>query len=305
MAVLRNRQCASMTRRRARTTARPRQRMWEAAPRPRRRRLCCQGASSRSLGCARADALGHLPGPLAWAIARQTDTRRAAGAWTAPWPRGSPSWAQRGSRNLRPRPTRRRLRRLTMSCPLLSGQRTRPGPGSARPPSGPDQVRTRTFPHASHRTLPRPHFNLPSRRLSAVTMAPSPPSMRLAWADARAVATLVCVALLSSAMPASAASAGGYAPKLLPPRRTRFVATTNGHSSSYQPLADLFITQNASYNVASAYCSSPGLITNTTVLPQPPFCFNNWTVPIRNGEWRPARWCRNPSMGCHGHGIGV
>jgi len=35
------------------------------------------------------------------------------------------------------------------------------------------------------------------------------------------------------------------------------------------------------WNVASAYCSSPGLVTNATVLPEPPFCWTNWTLPIR------------------------
>jgi len=67
----------------------------------------------------------------------------------------------------------------------------------------------------------------------------------------------------------------------LPPRRTRFVASTNGGSSSFQPLAELLLTQRTSWNVASAYCSSPGEITNSTVLPSPPFCYNNWTLPIR------------------------
>jgi hypothetical protein len=67
----------------------------------------------------------------------------------------------------------------------------------------------------------------------------------------------------------------------LPLRRTRFVASTNGGSSSFQPLADAFIQLNHSYNIASAYCSSPGTITNDTVLPSPPFCYNNWTLPIK------------------------
>ena len=67
----------------------------------------------------------------------------------------------------------------------------------------------------------------------------------------------------------------------LPRRRLGFVASTNGGASSFQPLADLFLQHVASWNVAHAYCSSPGLITNDTVLPQPPFCFENWTMPIR------------------------
>lgn len=70
-------------------------------------------------------------------------------------------------------------------------------------------------------------------------------------------------------------------PRTLPPRRTRFVASTNGGSSSFQPLADLLLSQKSSWNVASAYCSSPGEVSNSTVLPEPPFCYNNWTVPIR------------------------
>jgi hypothetical protein len=68
----------------------------------------------------------------------------------------------------------------------------------------------------------------------------------------------------------------------LPMRRTRFVASTNGGSSSFQPLADAFIQLNRSYNIASAYCSSPGTLTNETVLPSPPFCYENWTLPIKN-----------------------
>jgi hypothetical protein len=67
----------------------------------------------------------------------------------------------------------------------------------------------------------------------------------------------------------------------LPRRRLGFVASTNGGSSSFQPLADLFLAHAPSWNAAHAYCSSPGLITNDTVLPQPPFCYNNWTLPIR------------------------
>ena len=67
----------------------------------------------------------------------------------------------------------------------------------------------------------------------------------------------------------------------LPKRRLGFVASTNSGSSSYQPLADLFLSHASSWNVAHAYCSSPGAITNATVLPHPPFCYNNWTVPIR------------------------
>ena len=79
---------------------------------------------------------------------------------------------------------------------------------------------------------------------------------------------------------AIAASLGGGG-ALLPRRRLGFVASTNGGSSSFQPLADLFIEHASSWNAAHAYCSSPGLITNDTVLPQPPFCYNNWTLPIR------------------------
>jgi len=68
---------------------------------------------------------------------------------------------------------------------------------------------------------------------------------------------------------------------LLPRRRLGFVASTNGGSASFQPLADLLIAHASSWNAAHAYCSSPGLITNDTVLPQPPFCYHNWTAPIR------------------------
>jgi hypothetical protein len=67
----------------------------------------------------------------------------------------------------------------------------------------------------------------------------------------------------------------------LPKRRLSFVASTNAGSTSFQPLADLLISRKASWNVAHAYCSSPGEITNATVLPEPPFCYNNWTLPIR------------------------
>lgn len=67
----------------------------------------------------------------------------------------------------------------------------------------------------------------------------------------------------------------------LPKRRLGFVASTNSGSQSFQPLADLFIEHSSSWNVAHAYCSSPGEITNATILPSPPFCYNNWTVPIR------------------------
>ena len=82
-------------------------------------------------------------------------------------------------------------------------------------------------------------------------------------------ALLLCGALaLSAAAP-------------LPKRRTSFIASTNAGSSSFQPLADLLLEHASSWNVASAYCSSPGEITNATELPNPPFCYNNWTVPIR------------------------
>jgi hypothetical protein len=67
----------------------------------------------------------------------------------------------------------------------------------------------------------------------------------------------------------------------LPKRRLSFVASTNAGSASFQPLADLFISRKNSWNVAHAYCSSPGEISNATVLPEPPFCYNNWTLPIR------------------------
>lgn len=67
----------------------------------------------------------------------------------------------------------------------------------------------------------------------------------------------------------------------LPKRRLSFVASTNAGSSSLQPLADLLIAHNSSWNVAHAYCSSPGEVTNATVLPDPPFCYRNWTLPIR------------------------
>ena len=61
----------------------------------------------------------------------------------------------------------------------------------------------------------------------------------------------------------------------------RFVASTNAGSSSYQPLAELLLAHASSWNVASAYCSSPGLVTNATELPSPPFCYENWTLSIR------------------------
>jgi len=64
-------------------------------------------------------------------------------------------------------------------------------------------------------------------------------------------------------------------------RRIGFVASTNGGSESFQPLADLLIEHSDSWTVAHAYCSSPGEITNNTVLPSPPFCYKNWTVPIQ------------------------
>lgn len=68
----------------------------------------------------------------------------------------------------------------------------------------------------------------------------------------------------------------------LPARRTTFVASTNGDSGTFQPLADLLIAHGSSWNVASAYCSSPGEVSNATVLPSPPFCYRNWTLPIRD-----------------------
>ena len=67
----------------------------------------------------------------------------------------------------------------------------------------------------------------------------------------------------------------------LPRRRLGFVASTNGGAASFQPLADLFLAHAASWNAAHAYCSSPGEVTNATELPQPPFCWANWTAPIR------------------------
>lgn len=63
-------------------------------------------------------------------------------------------------------------------------------------------------------------------------------------------------------------------------RRIGFVASTNGGSESFQPLADLLISHSESWTVAHAYCSSPGEVTNDTILPSPPFCYKNWTVPI-------------------------
>ena len=63
-------------------------------------------------------------------------------------------------------------------------------------------------------------------------------------------------------------------------RRIGFVASTNGGSESFQPLADTLIAHSNSWTVAHAYCSSPGEITNETILPSPPFCYKNWTVPI-------------------------
>jgi len=64
-------------------------------------------------------------------------------------------------------------------------------------------------------------------------------------------------------------------------RRIGFVASTNGGSESLQPLADALLAHSSSWNVAHAYCSSPGVVTNSTVLPSPPFCYRNWTLPIR------------------------
>ena len=68
---------------------------------------------------------------------------------------------------------------------------------------------------------------------------------------------------------------------MLPRRRLGFVASTNGGAASFKPLADLLLAHAASWNVAHAYCSSPGAITNATELPQPPFCLESWTLPIR------------------------
>ena len=64
-------------------------------------------------------------------------------------------------------------------------------------------------------------------------------------------------------------------------RRLGFVASTNGGSESFAPLAETLIAHAPSWTVAHAYCSSPGEITNASVLPSPPFCFRNWTLPIR------------------------
>jgi hypothetical protein len=86
--------------------------------------------------------------------------------------------------------------------------------------------------------------------------------------------TLPLTALLLLSLHASATV-------ILPKRRLSFVASTNAGSSSLQPLADLLISRRSSWNVAHAYCSSPGEITNASVLPEPPFCYNNWTLPIR------------------------
>lgn len=77
---------------------------------------------------------------------------------------------------------------------------------------------------------------------------------------------------------AIAASASSAAPLQ---RRLGFVATTNAGSSSFQPLADALIEHKESWTVAHAYCSSPGEVVNSTELPRPPFCYNNWTLPIR------------------------
>ena len=63
---------------------------------------------------------------------------------------------------------------------------------------------------------------------------------------------------------------GGTRTSLLPKRRMRFVASTNNGASSFQPLADAFIEHNASYNVASAYCSDPGPFVVNSSLPDPP-----------------------------------
>jgi len=64
-------------------------------------------------------------------------------------------------------------------------------------------------------------------------------------------------------------------------RRIGFVASTNGGSSSFQPLADVLLEHASSWSHAHAYCSSPGEITNSTVLPSPPFCYKNFTEPIK------------------------
>jgi hypothetical protein len=58
----------------------------------------------------------------------------------------------------------------------------------------------------------------------------------------------LCVVLVM----AMVASHGG---RPLPERRMRFVASSNGGSSSFQPLADTFIRENASYNVSG--CVQP------------------------------------------------
>ena len=64
-------------------------------------------------------------------------------------------------------------------------------------------------------------------------------------------------------------------------RRLGFVASTNGGHETFGPIAATLLEHASSWNVAHAYCSSPGLVTNATVLPSPPFCWDNWTVPIR------------------------
>ena len=64
-------------------------------------------------------------------------------------------------------------------------------------------------------------------------------------------------------------------------RRVGFVASTNGGHETFAPIAATLIEHASSWTVAHAYCSSPGLVTNATVLPDPPFCWDNWTLPIR------------------------
>jgi hypothetical protein len=85
-----------------------------------------------------------------------------------------------------------------------------------------------------------------------------------------ALLLLAVVQFPLSATGQSVTLASGGSSSLLPKRRMRFVASTNGGAASFQPLADAFIQHNASYNIASAYCSSPGPFDANSSLPDPP-----------------------------------
>jgi hypothetical protein len=87
--------------------------------------------------------------------------------------------------------------------------------------------------------------------------------------------------ILLAALCAAALAVAPAAAVPVAERRVGFVASTNGGSGSFQPLADALIAHASSWNVAHAYCSSPGEVTNATVLPRPPFCYENFTLPIR------------------------